>query len=481
MSKRYAVFEPFVYDRLRNTLSHESSVLPLTPKALELLALFLERPGEVLTKDFVLETLWPGEIVHEGNIAQQIYLLRKALGACRAGDVVQTIPRRGYRFAAAVAQTDDLGAVPAGRSKAEPGRDAKRSPVRILAGSMVAAAALALAFGLARIERPIAPSSPETALGPLAARDYLLGRYYYDKPPFKELALARADFGEVVRLAPRSALGYAGEADVEFRLAEFDLRHRAAHVAAGRDLALRALQIDPSSSQAHATLGCWLDWFARSPAGAAREFDRAIALDPTNALARQWLGILDLYSGDFPASLAQLRQANLLDPTSFVISRWLGFAYYYSGHYAAAVGQFRQTLTLHRSDNLSRLHLAMALEQSGNPRQALAILEHLSPAHFSPPELRTWIAYCRALEGQRGAALAEADRIVHSPEVKLVPPTSLAAVYVAAGLPRRAVALLSAAHDNVMTMYTKANDSSALVPRYDPRLAVLYQDGRLGN
>src|SRR5271165_4777992 len=102
MDGRYLIFESFVFDRLRGTLTRGESPIALTPKALELLALFLERPRELLTKEMILEALWPGEFVQEGNLSQQVYLLRKSLAAFGNGDLILTVPRRGYRFAAEV-------------------------------------------------------------------------------------------------------------------------------------------------------------------------------------------------------------------------------------------------------------------------------------------------------------------------------------------------------------------------------------------
>ncbi|MEM7048414.1 MAG: winged helix-turn-helix domain-containing protein [Acidobacteriota bacterium] len=68
----------------------------LTPKAFDTLQLLVERRGEVLSKEEMLESLWPGSFVEESNLSQNIYTLRKALGEQRA--FIETLPRRGYRF-----------------------------------------------------------------------------------------------------------------------------------------------------------------------------------------------------------------------------------------------------------------------------------------------------------------------------------------------------------------------------------------------
>ena len=479
MNDRYVVFDAFVYDTLRKQLAHRGKPVALTPKALDVLALVLERPNELLTKDAVLETVWPGEPVQEGNLAQQVYLLRKVFADSASQDPIITVPRRGYRFAAEVRRTAVEPPATASEARLRPAL--LRSPwVRAIAAAAVVLVVGASVGFRALLAHPVNQSSALSALSPAAQRQYRLARYYFDEPPFKELPLALADFRKVTQLAPQSALGFAGLADTELRMADLDDSPAGvtAHSDAGRNYALQALHLAPGSAEAHISYGNWLDWHGHDPAAAAHEFETAIAIDPNNASGHLWMGALELYNGDFTRSISELREAGRLDPTSFVISRTLGMAYYYSRHYAEAVPQLQQTLTLYPSSSLARLHMALALEESGHPERALAILKHLSTKDFNRVELRTWIAYCRAKEGRRAEALAEVDRIAGSAERRFVAPGSLAAVYVAAGQPRKAEDLLYEAKMNVVTMWSHP-DSAALVPRYDPRLALLYSDDRL--
>lgn len=477
MDGRYLIFESFVFDRLRGTLTRGESPIALTPKALELLALFLERPRELLTKEMLLEALWPGEFVQEGNLSQQVYLLRKSLAAFGKGGLILTVPRRGYRFAAEVWSAEAADVPPE-----VPTLDRRRRSFGVLRTAAAVALVVAVGAGASLAYRSAQPHGLRGAIStlpPTAQRAYRLGRYYFDKVPFKEMSLAQADFREVTRLAPRSALGYAGLADIELRVAQLTLGDtRRAHVNAGRDYALQALRAGPASAEAHVSYGCYLDWYGHSPKAAAHEFETAIALEPNSAPAHLWYGIQTLYSGDFTRSIAELREASRLDPTSFLTWRSLGVAYYYSGRYAEAVAPFQQALAIYPGSVLSRLHIAMALEQSGHAERALAILKHFTSKDFNRVQLRTWIAYCRAKEGDRAAAVVEADRIAHSPERNLVAPSSLAAVYVAAGETQQAVAVLEKANMNVLTMWSPP-ESAALLPRYDPRLALLYREGRL--
>ncbi len=73
--------------------------IPLTPKMFDLLLVLVQNPGKVLTKDFLLESVWPNSFVEEGNITFNIRQLRKALDDNhQAPQYIETVTRRGYRF-----------------------------------------------------------------------------------------------------------------------------------------------------------------------------------------------------------------------------------------------------------------------------------------------------------------------------------------------------------------------------------------------
>lgn len=75
----------------------------LRPRALDLLIALAAQPDRLLTKSVLLELVWPGMVVEEANLHVQISHLRKLLG----GDVIATVPGRGYRFTAAVDRRAD--------------------------------------------------------------------------------------------------------------------------------------------------------------------------------------------------------------------------------------------------------------------------------------------------------------------------------------------------------------------------------------
>lgn len=90
-------------------LDREGSAEPvaLGSRALDLLLLLAQRHGEVVSKDTIMDAVWPGLAIEEGNLTVQISALRRILDQGRAqGSCIQTIPGRGYRFIAPVTRRE---------------------------------------------------------------------------------------------------------------------------------------------------------------------------------------------------------------------------------------------------------------------------------------------------------------------------------------------------------------------------------------
>jgi len=120
-------------------------------RALDLLFALAARPGDLLTKDTLLERVWPGLVVEEGNLRVQVNALRRVLG----DDAVTTVPGRGYRFTAAVVAPAALSApaVPAARP--------------VLAGAPAAPALIGRESDLAALEQAFAADAAAvTLVGP---------------------------------------------------------------------------------------------------------------------------------------------------------------------------------------------------------------------------------------------------------------------------------------------------------------------------
>jgi len=83
----------------------DRQVVPLTPKAFDLLLFLVENSGHLVEKDELMRVLWPDTFVEEANLTNNISLLRKALAVDNEHQYIETVARRGYRFVAEVAES----------------------------------------------------------------------------------------------------------------------------------------------------------------------------------------------------------------------------------------------------------------------------------------------------------------------------------------------------------------------------------------
>jgi DNA-binding winged helix-turn-helix (wHTH) protein/tetratricopeptide (TPR) repeat protein len=160
-------FGPFRLDPVRRTLTRQGEPLELTPTVFDLLLYLVENAGRVVSKEEILDHVWPRRTVEESNIRQGVFTLRKALRYSGSGELIATAPGQGYRFTGAVRL--DAGSLRVGGPPAPGARFGaagpsfawvSRSPARLVA--VLAAAALVVAAPIfwLTLPRPHAPTGP---------------------------------------------------------------------------------------------------------------------------------------------------------------------------------------------------------------------------------------------------------------------------------------------------------------------------------
>ena len=110
-TKQLFQFGDFRLDGNRGRLYRRGEVVPITPKALKILLVLVESHPRVVTKEELMEAVWPGTFVEEGNITFNIHTLRKVLSeGSEESKFIETVPRQGYRFTAQV--TEEIATEP---------------------------------------------------------------------------------------------------------------------------------------------------------------------------------------------------------------------------------------------------------------------------------------------------------------------------------------------------------------------------------
>ena len=348
------------------TLTFRDTKVAIAPKVLKTLIALLDRAGRMVSKDDLMEAVWSGVPVEEANLSQNIYTLRQIFLERSGETLIETLPRRGYRFTAPVHH----GVV--GKASRASGDGPSRSAF--------ATAALALITGVWMIvgayPRPASPTA-SADLSTAARKHLALGWYYLHGTSRQELQSSIAAFSVVARSAPGRADGFAGEACAYARLADLwqgSPSGVSADVTA-HSLAAHAIALDPRSAAARAAQGFLEFDLDGNNRAAAADLAYAVRADPVFAPARLWYGAALLWKGDVASGLVQLRRASSLDPTLPELDYLLGLGYYFSRDYDESVAYGQLASREPSTSDASRLLLAAAYEQQHRYRAAIGLMQ----------------------------------------------------------------------------------------------------------
>ncbi len=194
------------------------------------------------------------------------------------------------------------------------------------------------------------PPGRTAALDSDAYQLYLRGHFHWNRRSPEEFRKAIRFFEQAIALDPSYALAFTGLADCYSLLPIYDRASKATEtMPQAKTAILKALAIDDTLPQAHASLGLILGIFDFDWTGAERQYQRAIELSPNSPVPHQWYGELLVNTGRFDEGLAEGRQALELDPLSQVANLALGIQLNSARRYDEAIEQLQKTLTLGRN------------------------------------------------------------------------------------------------------------------------------------
>lgn len=453
-------FGPFRLDKEQLLLCVGTQPLALGPKVVETLLGLLERPGELVTKNELLDRVWPDGFVEEANLAQNIYVIRKTLRAHWPGDVIETLPRRGYRFVAPLESE-----APAPVAAAVTTAAARKHRFAPLAA---AACVFAVLAGIATFDIARSQVRHEAALSPAGARLYAMGQYYWNQRTASAIAKSERYFEQVIASDPKISKGYAGLASAYAIAADYGYGSSSpkAELTQAASLARQALARDPQSAQANAVLGL-VAVDREQMQDAFTYYRRALALDPAYAPAHQWYGAALLRSGKAIEGYKELQRAANLDPSSVAATDWLAQAAYVSRRYEDAVSYGRQALDLSPERYTVYQIIGLSYEALGNHRAAVeAYRAYGSSCSMCRYDAAALLAHAYAAEHESGAAQAELATARRGLRVHAVAYDNMMAALLALGHRAEALDIL----------HHRLFDEPAALLAIDPRMDALHGD-----
>ncbi|HKN83481.1 MAG TPA: protein kinase, partial [Pyrinomonadaceae bacterium] len=238
---------------------------------------------------------------------------------------------------------------------------------------------------------------------------YLKGRYCWSKRTDVDVKNAIEYFKKAIEADPDYALAYVGLADAYLVLGGFGIATLAPKDAfpKAREALLRALEIDDTLAEAHASYGYCLANFDWNWTAAEREFKRALELKPGYATAHHWYGFLYLASmGRLDEAIAEVKQALELDPLSLPIGSNIGLLLYLARRFDEALERFGKNLEMDRTFFYSHWQKALAYEQLGRYDEAIAAFQQAIALSSTSTLPRALLARTYALSGRKSEATA---------------------------------------------------------------------------
>ena len=198
------------------------------------------------------------------------------------------------------------------------------------------------------------------------------GRYLWNKRDEESLRKGLEQFRQAIDVDPTYAAAYVGLADCYNALGYSNYLSPEDSFPRAKAAALKALELDPTLADAHASLGYATMYFDWNFQQAESEFRRAIELNPNAAIAHQWYAYL-LTAMERPAEgLAEIERAQKLDPLSVPINTDMAFTYYYTGRSEEAVRFVKTALEMNPKFPLGHFWLGRIYTSQGRYDDAIA-------------------------------------------------------------------------------------------------------------
>ena len=279
---------------------------------------------------------------------------------------------------------------------------------------------------------------------------YLRGRYFWNKRTGADLKKSIDYFNQAIGKDPNYALAYAGLADAYVLLPAYAEASPKDSLPQAKEAAAKALELDSTLGEAHATLANALVAYDLNFAEANREFRRAIELNPNYATAHQWYaesGLVPL--GQFDKAIAEARRALELDPLSLVINADLGTTLTSARRYDEAIEQLRKTVEMDPGFYYAHWTLGDALELKGRNDEAIAEYKKAIALNDDPlpPAL---LGHLYAKIGRKNEALAilkQLREMRESSKQRYVSPFNLALIHIGLGQKGEAIQLLEETYE----------------------------------
>ncbi|HYY72306.1 MAG TPA: tetratricopeptide repeat protein [Candidatus Bathyarchaeia archaeon] len=318
-----------------------------------------------------------------------------------------------------------------------------------------------------------------TPLNPEAYELYLKGRYARDEGSQDGLKLAFEYFRQVLEKDPGYAPAYAGLADSYARLPFYSETRPEEAFPKAKAAAVKALQLDPTLAEAHASMAYVKTYYDWDWAGAEAEFRRGLELNPNNADVHHSYSRFLASLGRIAEARGELKRAQELDPLSLLIQANAGVISYFGREYDQAIQELRAINGLDQKFHVPDWGLGLCYEQKGMYEEAITQFQKAIAVAGRGPNGLASIGHAYGLAGQRSEARKILVELEARSKKTYVSSYQIALVYLGLRQNDQAMKQLENAYREHSTLLTYLK----MDPRFDPlRSDSRFRDllGRIG-
>ena len=242
---------------------------------------------------------------------------------------------------------------------------------------------------------------------PAAYRAFLQGRYHWGQRSAAGLRKAIAAFQQAITLDPAYAPAHVGLADCFLIMGAYGAMPPRMVIPQAKQLVLRALQLDDTLAEAHATLGAIHAWYDWDWPAAERAFKRSLEINPVYATALHWYASIYLTAhGRLNEALEWQQRAVQLEPLSLVMNTNLAWITYQARDYEQAVAHCQRVQEMQPTHVQALYYLALVRIQQERYDEAISLLQKAWELSGEGAVLRGALGYAYAAAGRRAEAEA---------------------------------------------------------------------------
>ncbi|MFC2167480.1 protein kinase [Acidobacteriota bacterium] len=277
---------------------------------------------------------------------------------------------------------------------------------------------------------------------PEAYNLYLKGRFFWNKRTEEALKKSIVYFEEGIEREPHSARCYAGLSDAYHSLGYYNfLPGKDVYIEAKTSVE-KALELDESLGEAHASLGCIHLFYEWDLMAAEKAFEKAIHFNPNYASAHHWNAFYLTAKGHHDEALTEIKKAQELDPLSTVICAAAGWILYLGGDYNRAGELCTKALEMDINYHVAHVVNGLVCLQKNNYAEAKSEFQKSREIVKDDAGAAAYLGIAYAMSGEKEKAEKMMRELNNLSNNKYVPPYYKAAIYAGMGEKAKAIELL---------------------------------------